>query len=962
MQNYFSQLISPMVRPGKDGGLDGKLEMLPINYSDLLNKPFEFKSPDGKESLWVFQCKFTQIGGDDEREQAVLTSLASEIEGWKKRDKKLTHFIFFTNVNLRPTALEAVEKMGREGFPYFEVWHEPKISGFIANSVALQKTFYPTRVTSLNFASVDLRALIASPASQPAGAMVQGQPKTSPAKEPAEAIRLLAEYEISFLQVNNEFLEKLKVSNDQKSLPENWKKHTHKSKCKGLLGLSSDLSSLQWLIDKITLNDVSINFWHRFLGEQTEPEDEIATLSFNPDLEADLFSHLDRIFECVQGKNEAHVEVDEFLQELESKILTDVKLNKIQSAQDGILKLLKARRDYSSFKKSNPQAFYPNARRWGRVPVFGWDFMDLWEKVLKNICDIVFSGNYPKSVSDLLISVPFHLCIEAIRAKQPKESFQAELFTLRIVFWNVIENSDKSYADNFLDNLEDLAQEINDADHRIESVEDAEWALGISKEVAEYIGNLGYLALSGKASLPFDKLINLLSLATSLHFMDLLSGSVATGGNWLEVHETQKNLDRKLSLIRKEYLYAWATYSWYQERHSPTQDPTFAISLLRHLEMSEVVHFYSQRRFGESNWFNSWFRPEGKRVSWSTSVDHDVRDTLQLAILTLPLKKEDFEPLDMFEVKSLFDAFLNEVSELHARLTTKGIIVSDLQKVKSILNEAMSYHDEKLKNLLRNQKSLSEKKLAEITASFQKSLAQHNQEGSLYNIEETLGDRAPAHYVGPYFITEKAWYLDNTGSSSYSVTGLGSGWAENVIAGRAHLVVETAKEKASIVSYSGDELLKTLEQIRDSHDDKYILITAHMTIPWEISSDLLTNEYEIKSSGEQRVPGRSGRLGKVDVYYSRFLKRGEILVVPKLALTWVIKEKIRAPRVSLIDENSEEAKQLKQKNPDLDLGLKALVYAREEGVMTYDDAAGPPIYYQRASDSKGTEEEETEAE
>ena len=63
--------------------------------------------------------------------------------------------------------------------------------------------------------------------------------------------------------------------------------------------------------------------------------------------------------------------------------------------------------------------------------------------------------------------------------------------------------------------------------------------------------------------------------------------------------------------------------------------------------MSEVVQFYYQRRFGESIWFNSWFRPAGKRVSWSSSVDHDVRDTLQLAILTLPIKKENFEKLDM---------------------------------------------------------------------------------------------------------------------------------------------------------------------------------------------------------------------------------------------------------------------------------------------------------------------------
>lgn len=936
-----------MVRSGRDGQLDGKLEFLPINYSDLLSKPLEYIASDGSDTFWVFQCKHTQMEDDEDRQKAVIKSLSEEVEKWKSKQRKPTHYIFLTNVNLKRSTLEEVEKQGRAAFPYFEVWHEPKISGFVANNVALQKTFYPTRSTSLDITMVDIKALTVRPTTQPDQSQTVAQTTSSTNPEPADAIRLLAEYEIAFLQTNNDFLEKLKVSGENNVFPDTWKKLTHKSKCSGLLGLSSDLSSLQWLIDKITQNEVIVNFWQRYLGEQTEVDDEIAIISYNPDLEEDLVSHLNKIFECVQGSNEAHVKVDEFLRRLESKILTDVKANKIQDTQDGLRKLLKARRDYSSFKKSNPNAFYPNARRWGRMPVFGWDFMDLWEHVLKNICDIVFSGQYPKSVSDLLIYLPFHLCIEAIRAKQPKESFQAELYTLGIVFWNVIEKTDKSFADNFLDKLEDVAQEINDVDHRIKTVEDAEWALGISKEVAAYIGNLGYLALSGKASLPFDKLINLLSLATSLHFMDLLSGNSATGQNWLEVHDTQRNLDRKLSLIRKEYLYAWATYSWYQERHAPTQDPTFTISLLRHLQTSEVVQFYYQRRMSDGDWHSSWFRPEGKRVSWSTSLDHDVRDTLQLAILTLPIKKEDFEQLDMFEIKSSFDTFVNEISELHGRLTSKGIAVSDLQQVKNSLNEAMLYHDEKLKNLLKSQKTLSEKKILEVTTSFQKSMSQHNQEGGLYSVEETLGDRKPSHFVGQYFITDKAWYLEDTGTSSYSVNGLGSGWAENVISGRAHLVVETAKSKALVHTYDGNDLLKTLEKIRDSYDDKHFLMTSHMTIPWKVSSELLTNEHEIATTGGPRVAGRSGRLGKIDVYYNRFLKRGEILVVPKLALTWVIKEKIQAPRITLIDENSEEAKQLKQKNPDLELDLKVLVFAREEGVMNYKFGAKAPILYKK---------------
>ena len=529
LQNFFSQLITPMVRSGRDSGFDGKLEMLPINYSDLLNRPFEYKSPDGKDSLWVFQCKFTQVGGEDAREKAVVAALKKEIELWKTREKKSTHYIFFTNVNLRPSALEEIETIGRGAFPYFEVWHEPKISGFIANNISLQKTFFPNRATSLDIVMIDIKALANVPVREEnTAALTSSAESKEKLDEPKEAIRQLAEYEIGFLQTNTSFLEKLRVTNDKKDVPDTWKKHTHKSKCDGLLGLATDTKSLQWVIEKITLNEVHITVWQRFLGEKTVQGEELINLAYNPDLEKDLLKHLDQIFECVQGENAAHVKVDQYLRRLEAKILSDMKTNNIQDAQEGLRELLRARRDYSTFKKEHPSAFYPNMRRWGRKPIFGWDFMDLWESVLKDVCDVAFSGQYPKSVYELLIYLPFGLCIDAIQAKRPKESFQAELWTLGTIFWVLVEKNDKSFTDSFLDKLEDLAQEVNDLDLQLKTVSDAEWALSIAKEVASYIANLGYLALSGKAPMPFDKLNYLLELSTSLHFMEILAGSAGS--------------------------------------------------------------------------------------------------------------------------------------------------------------------------------------------------------------------------------------------------------------------------------------------------------------------------------------------------------------------------------------------------------------------------------------------------
>jgi hypothetical protein len=171
--------------------------------------------------------------------------------------------------------------------------------------------------------------------------------------------------------------------------------------------------------------------------------------------------------------------------------------------------------------------------------------------------------------------------------------------------------------------------------------------------------------------------------------------------------------------------------------------------------------------------------------------------------------------------------------------------------------------------------------------------------------------------------------------------------------------VEKAREIAQIIAYKSDELMQTLEQIRDSFGEDHALLVSPMTIPWNISANLILNEYQITSAGELPRAGRSGRLGKVDIYYARRLKRGDLLVIPKMAFSWVVNEKIRTPKITMIEEGTEDAKQIKGKNPDMDLGLKALVYAREEGVMVYKDGISPPVFYK--SDHKAAEPADEDA-
>jgi hypothetical protein len=319
---------------------------------------------------------------------------------------------------------------------------------------------------------------------------------------------------------------------------------------------------------------------------------------------------------------------------------------------------------------------------------------------------------------------------------------------------------------------------------------------------------------------------------------------------------------------------------------------------------------------------------------------------------------DDFEKLDMFELKASYDTLVKEVTELHGQLTAKGIKVTDLNAVTKVLEEAFHYHQEKFKVLIRKQKKFSSKKIEEITNSFQESMASRSQEGALYSVEETLKTQGlkPSHYVGQCFITDKIWYLEDTGSSSYSVMTMGGGWAENIIAGRTHLLVDKGKEIAKKVTYNSSELRETLEKVRESYDENYALILSPMTAPWEISSELFLNEHQVASAGEPSRTGRSGKLGKLDIYYARFVKRGELLVVPKMAFGWVVNEKLRSPKITMIEEGAEEAIQLREKTPDIDLGVKALVYAREEGIMTYKEGMASPVLYLVAGDDPSSME------
>jgi len=448
------------------------------------------------------------------------------------------------------------------------------------------------------------------------------------------------------------------------------------------------------------------------------------------------------------------------------------------------------------------------------------------------------------------------------------------------------------------------------------------------------------LALAEKAPLPIDVLDKALSRVTSLGFERVLPrhGTVGAGSNVLEIRDA---LTRSVAASGRECLFAWATFAWHQERVvSDRYDPTFARSLLARIGMRDIVTLYNKNSRPEDHgWIESWFRPEGKRVSWSWTSDHDVRDILQLALLSLPVEPADVADLDLFQVSSSYEPFVRQLQELHDRLVKRGVTVSPLETVTEVLKSAVRFQEQKLDDLVRRHVVLSAKKLEEIDTDFRDAMKKGTREGSLYLVEETLDARGlqASHVVGRYMIQDKIWYLDDTGRTYYSVSGNGSSWAEEILLGRLHVLTETARQIAIQVLYDPTNLRAVLENIRDTEGSDQVLLAYPSTIPWQLALDLRTNEAESR-------PIYQG-IGAVDFVQVRFLKKGELLLIPKRAFSWVVRQRAVHPTISIVDLLSEEAKKIEARNPGIDLSLKVLVSAREQGTMTRKDGSAAPKLY-----------------
>ena len=923
-----SPFIVPYLRPGKDGGIDAKLESPPVLASELFNNPISYKV-NKEESFWVFQCKHCIDESLTKRQTALKKALKDEIKKWKENETKITHYILLSNVCLQKKAREEIEKMGKQAFLHFECWDQCKISPIVCGDLALQRAFFPTDSTISYLEERYESPTLTLRKTKKTGSKKEKKLPTNQI-DISQSIKELVEFEISFSKTNDQLAKDLQYSSDRKEYPEEWVSLEIKAPKNGILQLNTNRSALKTLIEEIHNNNAAIYFWHKFIGEMVQRHEVIIEIRCHPSLKGKFKSLKTGLFQVVPGENQSHEIVDQHLKELESQILTKIKENRISEAKDLQREFSSLRKDYILLKKDYPTSFYPNMRSLGRKPFWGWDFISLWEDIYSHFVDIVFSGQYPSDLKTQLIYIPISICLQSLEEKLPALIFKNNIESLWVIYRELKKSNDPILFQCFTQSFEELLEKQTEIIKRSKDESDINWSKEVSDIAFRFIAELGRISLDDEVGVEFGKLISFLSTLVGVDFRHMSPREcIAETHKIFEGHKT--TLQNSLNENRFETLFAWLTFEWFLQRSSGNYNLEKIDLIKQYISIQEIVDQYNQHlnHKMDNHWFEWWFMPKKRRSSWSGRFDHDIREALQLVIV---LDSESIDPkilsqVQVFESKHSFDEFLSETITLHKKLSEKykQRNFASEDNLSSLISEARDHSLERKYDKIRSLQNLSEEKIQTIEEDFSNKIKSDPYENILFQIKEDLDLRKekPTHFVGPYTLYDKEWFLEDE-FVGHSVHGMGEQFAESIIHGREQLAIEKiydlASQKDTIEDF--DKLSKFLKKQKKT---KLILLASPLTLDWQTRQKYVTR----KRSDSKTQDYFDGVL----LILSSHVKENEILITPKNSVIWHTDQKVLLPKIDLIGPNSEIRKSIKEKNPNIDPLLKVIIDVREKGSM-----------------------------
>lgn len=949
LAHYFGPNVIPFGALGPDGGIDALLNGLPQSYTAYNGIPLLHGTNYPKsKGYWVFQAKYHQV---PYKNTTAKNDLEKEWKLWKgsKRKPKPDYFIFMTNVVFTPAMhkLFFAKIKKSKPFKYFNYWDGEKIAALIASNNAIRSSFFPN-CEDANSEVMKAIKLVGSNLNAKANKK-RKKKKTKKIVRPVikkrkasyvSEVKDLVEYENAFDKLNSELLERFRT--DLKDVPKSWESLKINAQKSGILTLSDESEHLLLTLSKASKSQsLFVTKWGKKLGEKVSRGESILEVAYDP-ADKELINKMRTQFFTINDDIDNKNSIDQKIKAVAQKAIVALRNSDSFEVEAKLKELLQLKTQYIETRSV--------VETEGEISItpfeaddYDWGFVRLWDTAFERICDVLITEEQPDDLYRTIASIPAVLAITGIDKKISPEEIVSDLRVINLLMLKAKEKNARNLSKILEYYLTTVYEHLNNQKWHIKSLAEAKWTFFASQTFADFAAELVKHSIDKRLDIKLDFAVELLETALGIDYSNDIS--IPQDIDWTNFYEGLGGIQKQNRILKAEMNFAIGTYAWFLVRKGKSELLPIAIKYIRLVSIKNVILLYSEKR-QLRRWYQIWFHPEVKNfTTWWSKVDHDIREALLFKLALEKFEVSEVLDLQLLENEKAVSDFLSDLKEQYTLLASLSeVTLEPLQNKEQILTAAQKEVENKKLDSIRNNNQISDEKLAVINKSFSDFLGKHDPSGALYQVKLNTNEAAkPKYYVGTYMLLDKQWVIKDEGYSSYSVTTFGSDWAENILRGRESLLVKKLDEKVEFKKIKLSDLSAILTNIKETCGNEFVMMKNSLSIPWYLKREFVTTKDQQNDSSGPFLPGQTGRIGKVNVFSGRHLKRGQIVLFHKDTFTWLTKRVLEAPKIGLISEDSVEANAIRQKNPEIDLKLKVLVDAREHGDVEITENLIPSI-------------------
>jgi hypothetical protein len=961
LMRYFGPELIPCGSLGKDMGLDAILEQTPSVPCKFEGVPKVYAHTKFKKNgTWVFQMKF-HTTYDGRIPQTVTKDMKNEIADWNKRGDIPENFIYITNMVFPPKARKYFKDLNKDKkkiFHYVDFWDGAKIHAMLTCNDDIRRVFFPNCEDRIDGLAIEIKKLTPplpkgekGKNKRASGTTVSDKtlkPKSKASelkttvKTIEDKIKSLVKIEYDFTQLNEKIYQRIKIGESVKP-GKDWKKIKVNAKKSGLIQLTpSSYESINLLIDGIKRNSIKLIHWSKFFSETIKAGEEIISFEYREGLEEVIQTISDNFATIGEEENTIHDSIDKELNEIVDHITSSLSSSKFATFNTYLTKFQSLKNKYLDLKYEIGEGSYPNVRRFGSI-TFGWDFSSKWLEHYKTICSLAVDDKLPEEMYSQLFYSPFWAVSSLIRNYGNEDRLRDELNICQYLI-NLTSDPRINAPFDFEDKIENFILDFNDSRYQVKTKDNLESILKIAKVLCNFLDSKVRNEIDASPDADIATTINFLNIIGSYNASD--TDFANQPQEWEENRKVIADFQNDIRLMSVESKFAYATYSLYLARTENNKWLSLAKELINQVKLDDIVYFYNNLR-KMRNWYQWWFTPKGKRVSWSSSFDHDIREAFLFKLLNSDFNPEDIVSLSIFETSPDFEKIKNELNSLAELVSEK--MVSDVSLLISKMQQSYNLAHKEQLDKIRKANHFDKQKLEEIDKDFVEELNVANMENILYKVE-VVPDLKSERYVGTYTLYDKDWFLEDTPHVSRSVHSMGANWADIIMRGREYLLGEYIKNNFQLYEVSETELDKIIEEMKQNIKSDFVIIKHPYSFP-----HMLWQKH-FSPPKDQSIKRIHGKLAEANVLTVNSIDRWTFCIYPKSAFTWATNSLCTKPRIETIDPLSDIGKKIKEKNPTIDTDLKVIVAAKENGEIRFNEEYLKEVKFYKLRKNKNDED------